>query len=166
MNTTDLIRNAGLFFFWKITNEILMPFYVFCFDWHLKTHEILALCTTVHSVCRAKTFRAGHFEIYFFFFLIFFFFFFFNQKKRFVTKGSIFLKKRHVISKKGLINWYMVLIQTIIKCGSWQPVKFQLVSCSRNEMIFYRISELMLPTLIQRYDKKSFHFLSSSKPRD
>ena len=27
------------------------------------------------------------------------------------------------------------------------------------EMIFfYRISELMLPTLIQRYDKKSFHF--------
>ena len=28
-------------------------------------------------------------------------------------------------------------------------------------MIFYRISELMLPTLIQRYDKtikKSFHF--------
>ena len=28
----------------------------------------------------------------------------------------------------------------------------------KNEMIFYRISELMLPTLIQRYDKKSFHF--------
>ena len=25
-------------------------------------------------------------------------------------------------------------------------------------MIFYRISELMLATLIQRYDKKSFHF--------
>ena len=24
----------------------------------------------------------------------------------------------------------------------------------KNEMIFYRISELMLPTLIQRYDKK------------
>ena len=33
-------------------------------------------------------------------------------------------------------------------------------------MIFYRISELMLPTLIQRYNKKSFHFLSSSKTRD
>ena len=28
----------------------------------------------------------------------------------------------------------------------------------KNEMIFYRISELMLPTLIQRNDKKSFHF--------
>ena len=25
-------------------------------------------------------------------------------------------------------------------------------------MIFYRISELMLPTLIQIYDRKSFHF--------
>ena len=32
-------------------------------------------------------------------------------------------------------------------------------------MIFYRISELMLPTLIQIYDKKSFHFLFSSKTR-
>ena len=27
-----------------------------------------------------------------------------------------------------------------------------------NEMIFYRISELMLATLIQWYHKKSFHF--------
>ena len=33
-------------------------------------------------------------------------------------------------------------------------VKFQLVSRSWNEMIFYCISELILPTLIQRYDKK------------
>ena len=33
-------------------------------------------------------------------------------------------------------------------------------------MIFYRISELILPTLIQRYDKKSFNFLSTSKTRD
>ena len=30
-------------------------------------------------------------------------------------------------------------------------------------MIFYRISKLILPAFIQRYDKKSFHFLSSSK---
>ena len=28
----------------------------------------------------------------------------------------------------------------------------------KNEKIFYRISELMLATLIQRYDKKSFYF--------
>ena len=28
----------------------------------------------------------------------------------------------------------------------------------KNEMIFYQISELMLATLIQRYDKKSFYF--------
>ena len=27
-------------------------------------------------------------------------------------------------------------INTIIKCGTWQPVKFQLVSLSGNEMIF------------------------------
>ena len=33
-------------------------------------------------------------------------------------------------------------------------------------MIFYRISELMLPILIQRYDEKSFHFLSNPKTRD
>ena len=46
---------------------------------------------------------------------------------------------------------------TIIKCGPWQPVKFQLVSFLnwiKNEMIYYRISELMLAALIQRYDKK------------
>ena len=33
----------------------------------------------------------------------------------------------------------------------------------KNEMIFYGISELILPTLIQRYDKKSFHFWSNSQ---
>ena len=46
-------------------------------------------------------------------------------------------------------------INTIIKYGIWQPLKIQLVSCfwtgSENEMIFYRFSELMLATLIQRY---------------
>ena len=31
---------------------------------------------------------------------------------------------------------------------------------------FYHISELMLATLIQRYDKRSFHFWSSSQTRD
>ena len=37
----------------------------------------------------------------------------------------------------------------------WQPVKFQLGFCSWNEMIFfYRISELMLPTLIRDTIKK------------
>ena len=46
--------------------------------------------------------------------------------------------------------WHLT---TIIKCGTWQPVKFQLVSRSLNEMIFYRTSELMLLKLIQRYDK-------------
>ena len=32
-------------------------------------------------------------------------------------------------------------------------------------MILYRISELMLPTIIQRYEKKSVSFSSTSKPR-
>ena len=36
----------------------------------------------------------------------------------------------------------------------------------KNEMIFSGISELMLATIIQRYDKKSFHFLSKSRTRD
>ena len=47
-------------------------------------------------------------------------------------------------------------INTIIKRGIWQPVQFQSVSRSWNEMSFYRISVLMLPTSIQRYDKKLF----------
>ena len=36
----------------------------------------------------------------------------------------------------------------------------------KNEMIFYRNSELMLPTLIQQCNKKSFRFWSSSKLGD
>ena len=32
-------------------------------------------------------------------------------------------------------------INTILKCGTWQALKIQLVSRSWNEMIFYRISE-------------------------
>ena len=49
----------------------------------------------------------------------------------------------------------------IIKCGIRQPIKFQLVSrlnWIKNEIITYRISELMLATLIQLRQKKSFHF--------
>ena len=42
----------------------------------------------------------------------------------------------------------------------WLPVKFQLVSnfLTGSKWLFYHISELMLATLIQRYDTKSFHF--------
>ena len=80
-------------------------------------------------------------------------------------KGSISLKNRHFIVQEKL-NKLIHGINTIIKCGTWQPLKFQCVSRSWNEMIFYCISELMLPTLIQIYDKKSFHFLFSSKTKD
>ena len=37
-------------------------------------------------------------------------------------------------------------------------VSLSFLNWVKNEMIFYRISELMLATLIQRYNKKSFHF--------
>ena len=37
-------------------------------------------------------------------------------------------------------------------------VSLSFLNWIKNEMIFYRISELMLATLIQRYDKNSFHF--------
>ena len=56
------------------------------------------------------------------------------------------------------------MINIIIKCGIWQPVEFELASCSWKEMIFYRISEFILPKLIQRYDK--IHLKTSSKTRD
>ena len=72
-------------------------------------------------------------------------------------KGSIFLKNRNFIIQERF-NKLIYGINAIIKCDTWHPVKFQLVSRSWNEMIFYHISELMLPTLIQRYDKKSFRF--------
>ena len=78
------------------------------------------------------------------------------------VKGSIFLKNRHFMIQERF-NKLIFGINTIIKCGTLQPEKFQVVCCSWNEMIFYPISELMLATLIQRYDKKSFHFWFSSK---
>ena len=37
-------------------------------------------------------------------------------------------------------------------------VRLSFLNWIKNERIFYRTSELMLPTLIQRYDKKSFQF--------
>ena len=64
----------------------------------------------------------------------------------FSEKGStlkcfIFLKNRLFIQERftELIND----INTIIKCDIWQPVKF-LFNWIKNEIIFYRFSELML----------------------
>ena len=37
-------------------------------------------------------------------------------------------------------------------------VNLMFLNWIKNEKIFYGISELMLATLIQKYDKKSFHF--------
>ena len=83
--------------------------------------------------------------------------------------GSAFLKKWHFVIKERF-NYLIYGVNTIIKCGAWHSVKFRLVTHSWNEMLFFSlnhcISELILPTLIQWYDKKSFHFWSSSKTRD
>ena len=80
---------------------------------------------------------------------------------KWIVKGPIFVKKRHFLIQERFIK-LIYSINTIIKCGIWQPVKLKLslsfLNWIKNEMIFYRISELMLATLIQRYDKKIISF--------
>ena len=61
----------------------------------------------------------------------------------------MFLKNRHFIILERF-DKLIYGINSVIKYGTWQPVKFQLVSHSWNEMIFYSISESKLPALIQR----------------
>ena len=46
----------------------------------------------------------------------------------------------------------------IIKYDIWHFSKYLVFELDQKWNDFYRISELMLATLIQRYDKKSFHF--------
>ena len=45
-------------------------------------------------------------------------------------------------------------------------VSLSFLNWIKNEMIFNRISELMLPTLIQRLDKNNFIFDPVKKTRD
>ena len=59
--------------------------------------------------------------------LIFFFFFF---------EGSIFPQNRHFFFQERF-NKLIYGINTIIKCGTWQPVKFQLDSRSWNEIFYF-----------------------------
>ena len=62
-------------------------------------------------------------------------------------KGTVFIKNRHFFIQEKF-NKLMYGINTVIKCGIWQPVKFQLVSRfwtgSIMKWFFYRIFELML----------------------
>ena len=78
----------------------------------------------------------------------------------FHIKGSTFHKNRHLFLIQERFGKLIYSFNTIIKCGIWQPVKFQLVSRFELDQIwndfFYRISELFLATLIQRYDKTRF----------
>ena len=70
-----------------------------------------------------------------------------------VLKAPYFSKIDILLSKERF-NKSIYGINTIIICDTWQPVKFQLVSLSWNEMIFYLISELMLPTLTLKTPRK------------
>ena len=68
-------------------------------------------------------------------------------------------KNRHFIIQERF-NKLIYGINAIIKCGTWQPVKFHLVSCPWNEMIFI---ELMLPTEYQKYHKNRLIFYPFQK---
>ena len=46
------------------------------------------------------------------------------------------------------------MLATLIPNIHWDRIK----NWIKNEMIYYRISELMLATLVQRYDKKIISF--------
>ena len=46
--------------------------------------------------------------------------------------------------------WHLTASKISVSLSFFEQIK--------NEMIFNCVSELMLPTLIQRYDKQSFHF--------
>ena len=50
-------------------------------------------------------------------------------------EGSIFLKNGQ-FSIQERFNKLIYGINAIIRCGTWQPVKFQLVARSWNDMIF------------------------------
>ena len=49
-------------------------------------------------------------------------------------------------------------MNTIIKCGTWQPVKAVLNWIKTEWFFLNRISELMLPALIQKCNKNHFIF--------
>ena len=51
--------------------------------------------------------------------------------------------------------WYLTPCKT--------SVSLSFLNWIKNEMIFYHISELMLATLIHRYDQKSFHFITKTR---
>ena len=70
---------------------------------------------------------------------------FLHLKAPYSSKTDIFFIKKR-------FNKLTYIIKTIIKCGIWQPVKFQLVSCfwtGSKMKWFFIISELMLANLIQ-----------------
>ena len=65
-------------------------------------------------------------------------------------EGFNFPQNRHFVFIQERFNKLVYSINMIIKSGILHPVKFQLVTHvwtgSNNEMIFYRISKLMLAT--------------------
>ena len=77
-------------------------------------------------------------------------------------KGSIYLKKTFFIQEsfnKLIYNINAIINVHVHLTACKISVSLLSLNWIKNEMIFfYRISELMLATLIQRSDKKSFHF--------
>ena len=76
------------------------------------------------------------------------------------VKDSIFLKNRHFVIRSGLIK-LIYGIDTIIKFGIWQPVKFQLVSRSRTGLkMKWFLSFLWINFSYRTGSKMKWFFLS------
>ena len=74
-----------------------------------------------------------------------------------LIKGSIFLKNGYFMIQERF-NKLLNGINIIIKSGTWQPVKFYLVSRPSNEMIFYPYFWVDVANINSRYDIKKSHF--------
>ena len=66
-------------------------------------------------------------------------------------------EKTEFKNNNSAFNYCKIISLVMVSCPEHILVSSSL-NWIKNEMISYRTSELMLATLIQRYDKKSFHF--------
>ena len=81
-----------------------------------------------------------------------------------ISRGS-FIKFELIINFEYLFTYLFILFYFIFFCSHWYDqnliackISVSLSVCFFFFFFFDRISELKLATLIQRYDKKSFHF--------
>ena len=79
-------------------------------------------------------------------------------------KGSIFLKNRHCFIQESFFHKFIYYHKMWHVTAYNISASHSFLNLTKNEMIcFYRVSELKLPTLIQRCDKKSFNFYPVQK---